>query len=269
MAEAVRAAATRFAFALLIGLCHAGAATARPPAGPPPGPPWDGALCEAAIARTEKSARTPPQLLTAIGVVESGRAEPRTARVTPWPWSINVGGQGRIFETRADAVAAVQALQAAGTQSIDVGCMQVNLMYHPEAFASIDQAFEPDANVVYAAGFLGRLFVQVGDWRRAAAAYHSQTPGLSEDYARRVIASWPLAARYGYFPTDDAAPLRPVEAAADPLARFAPTVTPEFRQRLAQAAKDRAHLVALGMLPAAPAHPAGVRLASLRVGRRG
>ncbi len=254
--------------ALAFGLAWAARAAAPLPAGPA----WDGALCEAAIARTEKSAHTPPQLLTAIGIVESGRVEPRTARVTPWPWSINVGGQGRMFETRADAVAAVQALQAAGTQSIDVGCMQVNLMYHPDAFASIDQAFEPAANVVYAAGFLGRLFVQTGDWRRAAGAYHSQTPGLSEDYARRVIASWPLAARYGYFPTDDALP-PPVEAAADPLARFAPTATPEFRQRLAQAAKDRARLVALGVLPAPPTQlatrPAALRLASLRLGRHG
>ncbi len=259
----------RIAVPLALALGLAGAARA---AAPPPGPAWDGGLCEAAIARTEKSAHTPPQLLTAIGIVESGRAEPRTARVTPWPWSINVGGQGRMFETRADAVAAVQALQAAGTQSIDVGCMQVNLMYHPDAFTSVDQAFEPAANVVYAAGFLGRLFVQTGDWRRAAAAYHSQTPGLSEDYARRVIASWPLAAHYGYFPTDDALP-PPVQAAADPLARFAPTATPEFRQRLAQAAKDRARLVALGVLPAPPAqpatHPAALRLASLRLGRHG
>ncbi len=254
--------------ALALGLSCASALAAPPPVGPA----WDGALCEAAIARTEKSVHTPPQLLTAIGIVESGRVEPRTARVTPWPWSINVGGQGRVFETRADAVAAVQALQAAGTQSIDVGCMQVNLMYHPDAFGSIDQAFEPAVNVVYAAGFLGRLFVQTGDWRRAAAAYHSQTPGLSEDYARRVIASWPLAAHYGYSPTDDALP-PPPEAAADPLARFAPKTTPEFRQRLAQAAKDRARLVALGVLPAPSTHlvarPSALRLASLRLGRHG
>ena len=226
MADAVRTTLAPLTVALVLSLACRGAALAA--ALPTAGPPWDGALCEAAIAHTERSAHTPPQLLTAIGIVESGRAQPRTGRVAPWPWSINVGGQGRMFETRAEAVATVQALQVAGTQSIDVGCMQVNLMYHPDAFASIDQAFEPEANVVYAAGFLSRLFVQTGDWRRAAAAYHSQTPGLSEDYARRVIASWPLAARYGYFPADEAAPPRPVEAAADPLARFAPVPRRSF-----------------------------------------
>ena len=46
-------------------------------------------------------------------------------------------------QTRQQAVAAVQALQARGVRSIDVGCLQVNLMYHPIAFASLDDAFDP------------------------------------------------------------------------------------------------------------------------------
>lgn len=224
----------RFALALL-----ALAALARPAAAAA-----DGALCEAAITAVEKSVALPPLLLRAIGLVESGRADPRTSRVTPWPWSINIAGQDRVFETKAAAIAAVQAAQAAGTQSIDVGCMQVNLMYHPAAFATLDAAFDPRANVVYAAGFLGLLYAQTGDWRRAAAAYHSQTPALSEPYAQRVIASWPLAGRYGYR-------AGPVPAALDdPGAGHA--YTPEFRSYLARAAADRARWAAMGLVPARP-----------------
>ncbi len=90
-------------------------------------PPWDGTLCETAITQVERASRVPPNLLHAIGIVETGRLEPRTTRVTPWPWSIDVNGQGRRVNNKEAAIAAVQALQAGGTQSIDVGCMQVNL----------------------------------------------------------------------------------------------------------------------------------------------
>ncbi len=52
---------------------------------------------------------------------------------------------------------AVAAMRAAGMQSIDVGCMQINLRAHPAAFASIDDAFDPAANADYAARFLRDL----------------------------------------------------------------------------------------------------------------
>ncbi len=213
---------------------------------------WDGTLCEAAIARVERTARMPPNLLHAVGIVETGRTEPHTARVTPWPWSIDVGGQDQVFDTKEAAIAAVQALQAGGTQSIDVGCMQVNLMYHKAAFASLDEAFDPQANVVYAARFLGQLYAQTGDWRTAAGAYHSQTPGLAAPYVERIMALWPVSGR-------DALP--GVPSRPNPLDRFAPGYTPQFQARLAQAAADRVRLISEGIAPA-------TRLA-LRRGRRG
>ena len=52
---------------------------------------------------------------------------------------------------------AVRKLQRRGVRNIDVGCMQVNLRYHPKAFKSLGQAFDPRANAAYAAGFLRKL----------------------------------------------------------------------------------------------------------------
>ena len=37
---------------------------------------------------------------------------------------------------------------------MDVGCMQVNLYHHAHAFSSLDNAFDPQSNVDYAARFL-------------------------------------------------------------------------------------------------------------------
>ena len=81
----------------------------------------------------------------------------------------------------------MRTLQARGVRSIDVGCMQVNLMHHPDAFASLDEAFDPVANARYAARFLSALFRQTGDWSLATANYHSANADRGEDYQRRVF----------------------------------------------------------------------------------
>ena len=104
---------------------------------------------------------------------------------------MNAEGQGFFYDTKAEAVAAVRGMQARGVRSIDVGCMQVNLMHHPDAFASLDVAFDPQANAAYAARFLKELYAQTGDWTKAAALYHSATPDLGADYQRKVLAVWP------------------------------------------------------------------------------
>ncbi len=145
------------------------------------------AACEAAIAAAEKAPRIPDKLMPAISRVESGRLDPATKQVRAWPWTINVEGAGFFFDSKEQAIDAVRTLQSRGVRSIDVGCMQVNLMHHPTAFASLDEAFEPAANARYAARFLSALFRQTGDWNLATANYHSANAERGEDYQRRVF----------------------------------------------------------------------------------
>jgi hypothetical protein len=152
--------------------------------------PAPGASCRPAITAAEQAGTIPPLLLAAIGKVESGRRDPGNGVVAPWPWTINAEGQGSFYDTKAQAIAAVRALQARGVQSIDVGCMQINLMHHPNAFASLDQAFDPSANATYAAHFLNDLHGQSNDWLRAAGQYHSSTPELGAAYQTQVAAAW-------------------------------------------------------------------------------
>jgi hypothetical protein len=145
-----------------------------------------GALCRAAIITAERAGALPPQLLAAIGRVESGRRDPVSGRMAPWPWTINAEGQGTFYDTKAQAVAAAQALQARGVRSFDVGCMQINMMHHPNAFTSLEQAFDPSANAAYAVRFLTALHAQTNDWARAAGLYHSATPELGAAYESQV-----------------------------------------------------------------------------------
>jgi hypothetical protein len=153
------------------------------------------ALCRTAIASAELSHHIPDAFLSAIAKVESGR--PMDGMVVPWPWTINAEGKGSFFATKQDAIAAVQALQARGVRSIDVGCMQVNLLQHPDAFRALDQAFDPTANAQYAAALLVSLFGQMGSWPLAAAAYHSQTPTIGAAYQKQVLAAWAMPDRPG------------------------------------------------------------------------
>ncbi len=155
-----------------------------------------GMQCRAAIRSAERAAGIPDHLMAAIGRVESGRVGPDGA-VHPWPWSINAEGTDYVYETKAAVIAAVQALQAKGVRSIDVGCMQVNLMYHPQAFPNLQQAFDPVENARYAARFLVVLKAQTGAWEKATAWYHSATPELGEPYQRKVMALWPEEKRRG------------------------------------------------------------------------
>ncbi|WP_376091709.1 transglycosylase SLT domain-containing protein [Roseomonas sp. CCTCC AB2023176] len=153
--------------------------------------PWpaaasDADACLAAIAQVEPGSGLPAGLLTAVALVESGRFDPTTGRVQPWPWSWNASGAPGYAADRTAAVGAVAALRARGVASVDVGCMQVNLLHHPDAFRGLDDAFDPVANVRYAAGFLLRLRAETGDWGLAVARYHSGDPVRGAGYAARV-----------------------------------------------------------------------------------
>lgn len=177
----------------LLGLCLLALASAahadiRQPVTMPPG-----SACRAAAQDAERQAGIPPALLAAIARVESGRTD-LSGGMTPWPWTINAEGEGHFYPTKRAAIAAVQALQARGVQSIDVGCMQVNLMHHPDAFPNLDAAFDPVRNAAYAARFLSQLHAQSGSWPQAAALYHSATPALGAEYRARVMAAWPKEA---------------------------------------------------------------------------
>ncbi len=167
------------------------AAAPRFIAAPSPGAGTPGLQCRAAIEAAERQGGIPPHLMAAIGRVESGRRDDATGRVDPWPWSINAAGLDHVYQTKGEAIAAVRAFQTAGVRSIDVGCMQVSLLFHPDAFASLDDAFDPARNAAYAARFLAELRAQTGSWQTATAWYHSATPELGADYQRRVMAVLP------------------------------------------------------------------------------
>jgi hypothetical protein len=146
--------------------------------------------CAIATRTAEITYGLPPGLMTAISTVESGRYDPVLQANLAWPWTINAEGAGAHFETKAEAIAEVEALLASGVESIDVGCMQVNLRWHPNAFASLEDAFDPAINADYAARLLLQLFQQHGDWPTAIGHYHSPTDWRQQAYQAKVAEAW-------------------------------------------------------------------------------
>lgn len=150
--------------------------------------PWQ--ICAFFTAQVEAGEGLPQHLLAAISKVESGRWNPSQEAVSAWPWTVTAGGEGRFFPTKAAAIAEVRALRAEGRRNIDVGCMQVNLLHHPEAFADLEEAFDPAQNIDYAARLLLRLRQEARSWTKAIAFYHSRTPKFNGPYRLKVFRAW-------------------------------------------------------------------------------
>jgi soluble lytic murein transglycosylase-like protein len=153
-------------------------------------PPPPQAACTLAGAAAEQAASLPANILVSIGMIESGRADPLTGKVAPWPWTVNADGAGHYFESKADAIAYTRLAESSGAQDVDVGCFQISLQNHPDAFATLDDAFDPAANATYAAGFLTQLKAESGSWDTAIADYHSAVPAYGLPYQQRVLAAW-------------------------------------------------------------------------------
>ncbi|MCC7015591.1 MAG: murein transglycosylase, partial [Rhodospirillales bacterium] len=149
-------------FGFVAGLAAFGPAEAAPVARQAIDDPWK--TCAAQAARQEAALNLPHHLLSAIGKAESGRWDEAGRANVAWPWTVTAEGEGRFFDTKAEALAEVRRLKARRVSNIDVGCMQVNLGYHGHRFASIEEAMDPVANTAYAARFLKTLRATSADW---------------------------------------------------------------------------------------------------------
>lgn len=167
------------------------------------------ALCEAAAHRAAQDHAIPPAVMLALTHVETGRAD-AAGQLRPWPWALNIAGQGVWLPTAQAAVARAREAIARGQTSVDLGCFQVNYRWHGQAFASLEAMIDPARNAAYAARFLRQQYERLGSWKLAAGAYHSQTEVHAAVYRARFeqalsrIGAAPQGAPAG----DPAAPMR-------------------------------------------------------------
>ncbi len=147
-------------------------------------------ICAEPIRYHEREAGIPNRLLAAVARAESGRWDKVESASFAWPWTVTAEGKGQFFASKDEAIAQVKRLRGRGVRNIDVGCMQINLLHHPDAFADLGEAFDPQANVAYAASFLKQLFDQKRSWVTAVGNYHSATPEFHFRYREKVMKLW-------------------------------------------------------------------------------
>jgi hypothetical protein len=148
--------------------------------------PQQDTVCDVAAQKAAKSYQVPAEILMAVARVETGRQSGDSLH--PWPWAVNLGGEGHWPESLEEAMSVAQSALDEGRMNIDIGCFQLNIRWHSKGFTSLADMFDPQTNADYAAGFLAQLYRETGDWKAAVGTYHSRNADLAAAYANRVSA---------------------------------------------------------------------------------
>jgi hypothetical protein len=143
--------------------------------------------CSNMFSYFEKKYHLPSDLLHSISLQETRKNHSTHNIGIVWPWTINVEGEGFYFKNKKDALIFAKTNLKKGKESIDVGCMQVNLKYHPKAFRSLEEALSPRHNIEYAAQLLSEYYTRYGSWSKAIGYYHSYTTNKADLYRTKVI----------------------------------------------------------------------------------
>lgn len=143
-----------------------------------------------AYVRAANANGIPPALLYAVASAESVMSLQVGRR--PWPWTLNVAGEGMRFHDRSSACHALRdALKH--TRVVDIGIAQLNFRWQPQLFG-VGQRFEdpcagldPYANLDEAAGLIRQHYDASGDWLVAAGRYHRPAGGEPAERYREIV----------------------------------------------------------------------------------
>jgi len=128
----------------------------------------------------------PSSVLYAVALQESGIRW--NQRLVPWPWSLNVAGQSRRFDTRTQACTALrQALHDTPSTRIDVGLAQINLGYQQHRYQQPCELLDPTRNLSIAAEILKEQHRPDEDWLLAIGRYHRPAGGEPAARYRRSV----------------------------------------------------------------------------------
>nr|WP_099510448.1 lytic transglycosylase domain-containing protein [Microvirga ossetica] len=142
-------------------------------------------LCEREMIRASAKYGVPLGMLYSVGLTETGR------RGSLQPYAMNIEGRAVFANSAAEAVQHFEAASRSGARLIDLGCMQINHLYHRENFPSLEGMLNPRTNVEYAARFLRELKTRHDTWTMAVARYHAgpNNDPAQKHYVCRVIAN--------------------------------------------------------------------------------
>ncbi len=154
-------------------------------------PVWSDESVPAGYRTIAAECGIPYTVLYAMALTESGKLVATAGVYRPWPWTLNVAGNGYYYSTRIEAWQALRDWLDRGKRSIDIGLMQVNWRYHQERLGTPGQALDPYHNLRVGAGILQECYAKKHDWWASVGCYHAPAnPQRANEYRRRVRSRW-------------------------------------------------------------------------------
>lgn len=155
--------------------------------------PLSGVLAATPWATAAEAFGLEVELLYGVALAESRRVLDRHLSA-PWPWTLNISGQGFYFDTRAEAEQALSKALTSSKGNIDVGPMQINTRYHTWRVGDPLLLLDPEVNLRIGAAILAESLARDSDPVIAVGLYHAgsiTTPGKrerAERYGSQVLA---------------------------------------------------------------------------------
>ena len=136
----------------------------------------------------------PPEVIWAVA-----RTESNFGNLGPWPWSANFQGKSFYFKSKKALVNFLhKKIKKNPLFSIDIGCMQLNYLYHGHKFSSVYDMTDIYKNMLISAQYLRKLyeinkhiyrhknFPKNRIWGYAVGDYHSRRTSRGAKYIKRT-----------------------------------------------------------------------------------
>lgn len=112
----------------------------------------------------------PVNVLYAVALNESGLT--KSGVYNPWPWTLNINGEGKRFNTFHEAKVALQSALHKNYR-VDIGIMQINSYWHRDRVATPLHFLQPSVSVTEGAKILLEQRRRSDDWWEAVGRYHA------------------------------------------------------------------------------------------------
>lgn len=112
----------------------------------------------------------------------------RGGKVVPWPWTLNVAGAPRRFDSQSDAcLGLLKALRNTPATRVDAGLGQVSLGYQRHRYGHPCELLDPYRNLAIAAEILREQYRPGEDWLLAMGRYHRPAGGAPAVRYRKSV----------------------------------------------------------------------------------